>query len=72
MQFKFNDFVHGLTRSGLVMNFGKKIGRTMIAILSVLILIALAACAFLYFEAQSYLNKNLSEFVAKKSLGIRN
>lgn len=50
-------------------NFRKKIGRTMAAILSVLILIVLAACAFLYFEAQSYLNKNLSEFIAKKSKG---
>ncbi|MBL7971705.1 MAG: hypothetical protein JNL03_09305, partial [Prolixibacteraceae bacterium] len=34
-----------------------------------LILIVLALSAFLYFEAQSYLNKNLSEFIAKKSKG---
>ena len=47
----------------------KNIGKTVVAMLSVVILIALAGFAFLYFEAQSYLNKNLSELVEKKSKG---
>lgn len=50
-------------------NFRKKIVKVMAAILSGLILIAIASCVFLYFEAQSYLNKNLSEFIEKKSKG---
>ena len=49
--------------------FRKKILKTTVVILSVLILLALAGFAFLYFEAQSYLNKNLSELVEKKSKG---
>lgn len=49
--------------------FRNKIGKTLAAILSGLILIAIVGCVFLYFEAQSYLNKNLSELVEKKSKG---
>ncbi|HEX7583319.1 MAG TPA: hypothetical protein VF373_01415 [Prolixibacteraceae bacterium] len=47
----------------------KKILKAFAALLSILILIALAGFAFIYFEAQSYLNKNLSELVEKKSKG---
>jgi len=47
----------------------EKIIKTVAAVLTVVILIALAAFALLYFEAQSYLNKNLSELVEKKSKG---
>ena len=47
----------------------KKIVKTVAAVLSVVILIALVGFAILYFEAQSYLNKNLSELVEKKSKG---
>ena len=50
-------------------NFRKKILKITAAVLSGLILIILAVSVFLYFEAQSYLNKNLSEFVEKKSKG---
>jgi len=50
-------------------NFRKKILKITAAVLSGLILIVLAVSVFLYFEAQSYLNKNLSEFVEKKSKG---
>ncbi len=38
-------------------------------IVAVLILLSSAGFALLYFEAQSYLNKNLSDFVSKKSKG---
>jgi hypothetical protein len=47
----------------------KKISKTLIAITLVLFLAALAIVSILYLEAQSYLNKNLSEFVSKKSKG---
>ena len=47
----------------------KRIYKIPAAILSILIVIALATLALLYFEAQSYLNKNLSDFVSKKSKG---
>ncbi len=47
----------------------EKIVKTVAAVLLVVILIALAGFALLYFEAQSYLNKNLSELVDKKSKG---
>ena len=50
-------------------HFRKKILKIMTAILSVIVLIAIAVILFLYFEAQSYLNKNLSEFIEKKSKG---
>jgi hypothetical protein len=40
-----------------------------VIILSTLILTALAGLALIYFEAQSYLNQNLSDFVNKKSKG---
>jgi len=49
--------------------FRKKILKTLATIASILILTALVIFGFLYFEAQSYLNKNLSEFVSKKSKG---
>ena len=47
----------------------RKILKFSTAILSVLILIALAGFALLYFGAQNYLNKNLSELIEKKSKG---
>lgn len=47
----------------------KKIAKTMAVFVSAVMLIALAVFALLYFEAQDYLNKNLSEFVSKKSKG---
>jgi hypothetical protein len=47
----------------------EKIVKTVAAVLSIVILIALTGFALLYFEAQSYLNKNLSELVDKKSKG---
>ena len=47
----------------------KKIQRAAVILLSGLVLIALAGFAVLYFGAQNYLNKNLSEFVEKKSKG---
>jgi hypothetical protein len=50
-------------------NLRKKILKWTIFLISGLILIALTGFAFLYFEAQTYLNKNLSEFVQKKSKG---
>jgi hypothetical protein len=49
--------------------FRKKLVKTLIAIVLILILTLLAVITMLYFEAQSYLNKNLSEFVSKKSEG---
>lgn len=50
-------------------NFRKKILKITAAILSGLILIALILFLFLYFTAQNYLNKNLAEFIEKKSKG---
>jgi len=47
----------------------KKLVRPLLIIASVLILAILAVIGVLYFEAQSYLNKNLSDFVSKKSKG---
>ncbi|MBL7966632.1 MAG: hypothetical protein JNK09_06495 [Prolixibacteraceae bacterium] len=47
----------------------KKILKLVTAFLSGILLIVLAAFVLIYFEAQNYLNKNLSEFVAKKSKG---
>lgn len=47
----------------------KKILKTIVFVLSGLIMITLVGFAFLYFEAQSYLNKNLSELIEKKSKG---
>jgi len=47
----------------------KKIVKPLLIFTSVLILAILAVIGVLYFEAQSYLNKNLSEFVSKKSKG---
>jgi hypothetical protein len=47
----------------------KKIVKPLLIIASVLLLAILAVIGVLYFEAQSYLNKNLSEFVSKKSKG---
>ena len=47
----------------------KRIYKIPAVIFSILIVIALATLALLYFEAQSYLNKNLSDFVTKKSKG---
>ncbi|MBA4410321.1 MAG: hypothetical protein Q8S54_12670 [Bacteroidota bacterium] len=47
----------------------KRIYKILAAILSILIVIALATLALLYFETQTYLNKNLSDFVSKKSKG---
>jgi len=47
----------------------KKIFKTLIIIALSLILVTLSLVSILYFEAQSYLNKNLSEFVSKKSKG---
>ncbi|MBV5314005.1 MAG: hypothetical protein JZU47_11960 [Prolixibacteraceae bacterium] len=48
---------------------GKKIAKLSIVILSTLIIFVLAALTLVYFEAQTYLNKNLSDFVSKKSKG---
>jgi len=50
-------------------NLRQKILKISTIILSVLILIALAGFALLYFGAQNYLNKNLSELVEKKTKG---
>lgn len=50
-------------------NLKKKIVRPIIAILLGVVLLLTATFLFLYFEAQGYLNKNLSEFVQKKSKG---
>jgi hypothetical protein len=50
-------------------NLKKKILRWIVAFLLGLILLLTAAFIFLYFGAQDYLNKNLSEFVEKKSKG---
>lgn len=47
----------------------KKILKLTAVVLSALILIVLVGLAILYFGAQSYLNKNLSELVEKKSKG---
>jgi hypothetical protein len=47
----------------------KKILKLITAILSGIFLIVLSAFVLVYFEAQNYLNKNLSEFVEKKSKG---
>jgi len=47
----------------------QKIVKITAVILSALIVIALAGMAFVYFEAQSFLNENLSDFVSKKSKG---
>lgn len=43
--------------------------RSAVTILTVLVLLLCAAFAVLFFGAQNYLNKNLSDFVAKKSKG---
>jgi hypothetical protein len=50
-------------------NLRKKILRAGIGLVSGLMLIALLGFAVLYFGAQNYLNKNLSELVEKKSKG---
>lgn len=50
-------------------DLSKKIQRTLVIFLSGLVLIALAGFAVMYFGAQNYLNKNLSQFVEKKSKG---
>jgi len=50
-------------------NLKKKILKISAAFLSVLMLIALVGFALLYFGAQNYLNKNLSELVEEKSNG---
>ncbi len=50
-------------------NLRQKIVKISAVSFSALILMALAIFAFLYFGAQSYLNKNLSELVEKKSKG---
>ncbi|HZL08613.1 MAG TPA: hypothetical protein VFC65_01340 [Prolixibacteraceae bacterium] len=50
-------------------NFRKKILKITAAILSGLILIVLAGFVFMYFETQNYLNRNLSDFIEKKSKG---
>ncbi|MDP2339263.1 MAG: hypothetical protein Q8N05_22950 [Bacteroidota bacterium] len=50
-------------------HFRKKILKITAAILSGLILIAIAGFVFLYFETQSYLNKNLSGYIENKSKG---
>ena len=47
----------------------RKIVKALSITLSSLILLAFLAFGLLYFEAQTYLNKNLSEFVSKKSKG---
>lgn len=47
----------------------KKIFKILTIIILVLVLTTLSIVSILYFEAQSYLNKNLSEFVTKKSNG---
>lgn len=50
-------------------SLNKKIVRPIVAILLGVVLLFTATFIFLYFEAQGYLNKNLSEFVEKKSKG---
>ncbi len=50
-------------------NLKRKIFKLAATILSGLILIVLVGFLLIYFGAQSYLNKNLSEFVNKKSKG---
>jgi len=52
-----------------MISFRRKILKITAVILSGLILIAMAGFAALYFGAQNYLNKNLSELVEKKSKG---
>ena len=47
----------------------KKIVKSLFIIASVLILAIIAVIGVIYFETQSYLSKNLSEFVSKKSKG---
>ncbi len=47
----------------------RKIWKVLTAIFLALILIVLAGFGLIYFVAQSYLNKNISEFIAKKSQG---
>ncbi len=50
-------------------NFRKATRKTISIVLSVVLLIVLAGFAVLYFGAQSYLNRNLSDLVNKKSKG---
>ena len=50
-------------------NLRRKILKTSSVFLSVLVLMALAGFALIYFGAQNYLNKNLAELVEKKSKG---
>jgi hypothetical protein len=52
-----------------MINLRKKIWKSVTILLSILVLIVLTGAGLLYFQAQSYLNKNLSEFVEKKSKG---
>ena len=52
-----------------MITFRRKILKVLAISTSVLMLTVIAAFGFIYFEAQSYLNKNLSEFVSKKSKG---
>jgi len=52
-----------------MINLRKKIWKSFTFILLILILIVLTGIGLLYFQAQNYLNKNLSEFVEKKSKG---
>lgn len=52
-----------------MITFRRKILKVLAISTSVLILTVIAAFGFIYFEAQSYLNRNLSEFVLKKSKG---
>ena len=50
-------------------NFRKATRKTILIVLSVVLLIVLAGFSILYFGAQSYLNRNLSDLVNKKSKG---
>lgn len=50
-------------------HIGRKIGRISATVLSGVLLMALIGLVLLYLGAQSYLNRNLSEFVSKKSKG---
>jgi len=50
-------------------NLKRKILKILAVFLSVLVLMALAGFALIYFGAQNYLNKNLAELVEKKSKG---
>ena len=50
-------------------NLRKKIRKILIALFSIIAVTLFIVSVTLYFEAQTYLNKNLSEFVYKKSKG---